>query len=279
MFKIGDFSRLTQVSIKALRYYDEIGLLKPAHIDRFTNYRYYTAEQLPRLNRILALKDLGLSLEQITDLIQTDLAPARLRDILQQKQAEIQRQLTEERARLARVEARLRQIEREGQAPAYDVVVKTVPAQRVAAIRAVVPTYADGGRLFGDLFGYLQACGIDPLSTTPWMSLYHDEGFRERDVDVTVTAPLDRIALALPDRDPVQVIDLPGAEIMLSVIYRGPYEDQAPAYAALLMHIQAHDYCVSGPNRQIYLQGPGPQLDPADYVTEIQFPVQIRDAG
>lgn len=61
MFKIGEFSKLSQVSVKALRYYDELGLLKPASVDRFTAYRYYSADQRPRLNRILALKDLGIA--------------------------------------------------------------------------------------------------------------------------------------------------------------------------------------------------------------------------
>jgi DNA-binding transcriptional MerR regulator len=274
MFKIGDFSRLTQVSIKALRYYDEIGLLKPAHIDRFTHYRYYTADQLLRLNRILALKDMGLSLDQIGGLIQTDLSAARLRDILHEKQAELQRELTEQQARLARVEARLRQIEHEGQAPAYDVVIKNVPAQRVAMVRAVVAHYAEGGRLFGELFGYFQACGVDLSVTHPWMSLYHDEGYRESDVDVTAAAPVERIERPLPDHDRVRVIDLPAVETLLSVIHRGPYQDAGPAYTAMLLAIQAHGYTISGPYRELYLHGPDPQIDPAAYVTEIQFPVR-----
>jgi DNA-binding transcriptional MerR regulator len=65
MFKIGDFSKISQVSIRSLRHYDEIGLFKPAHTDPFTGYRYYSADQLPRLNRIIALRTLGLSLEEI----------------------------------------------------------------------------------------------------------------------------------------------------------------------------------------------------------------------
>jgi DNA-binding transcriptional MerR regulator len=111
MFKIGEFSRISQVSAKTLRYYDEIGLLTPARVDRFTGYRYYSADQLPRLNRILALKDLGLSLEQIAALLDDDLPPAEIRGMLRLKRVEIQQHLEEEQARLARVEARLKQIE------------------------------------------------------------------------------------------------------------------------------------------------------------------------
>jgi DNA-binding transcriptional MerR regulator len=113
MFKIGEFSRFSQVTVKTLRHYDKIGLLKPAEVDRFTGYRYYSASQLPRLNRILALKDLGLSLDQIAQLLEGDLSPDQIRGMLRLKQVEIQQQMQEEQVRLARVEWRLKQIERE----------------------------------------------------------------------------------------------------------------------------------------------------------------------
>ena len=85
MLKIGDFSRLSRVSVKALRYYDEIGLLKPVEVDRFTGYRYYSAEQLPRLNRIVALKDLGLSLVEVSQLLDENLTSDRIAAMLRGK--------------------------------------------------------------------------------------------------------------------------------------------------------------------------------------------------
>ncbi|MCG2769146.1 MAG: helix-turn-helix domain-containing protein, partial [Anaerolineae bacterium] len=104
MFKIGEFSKLSQVAVKTLRYYDEIGLLKPAEVDRFTSYRYYSAAQLPRLHRILALKDLGLSLAQVARLLDGDLPSEQIRGMLRMKQVQLQQQVQEEQARLARVE-------------------------------------------------------------------------------------------------------------------------------------------------------------------------------
>ena len=74
MFRIGEFSQMAQVTIRTLRHYDELGLLKPVHIDRFTDYRYYTIEQLLQLNRILVLKDLGFSLEQIARSLKDDVS-------------------------------------------------------------------------------------------------------------------------------------------------------------------------------------------------------------
>ncbi len=95
MLKIGDFSQLAQVSVRALRIYDEMGLLKPVHVDRFTGYRYYEAEQLPRLNRIIALKDLGLTLDQIAQLLKDDLSAEQLRGMLMMKQADLEQELKE----------------------------------------------------------------------------------------------------------------------------------------------------------------------------------------
>ena len=141
MFKIGEFSKLSHVTVKTLRYYDRIGLLKPATVDRFTSYRYYSADQLPRLNRILALKDLGLSLDQITRLLDEALSPDQIRGMLRLKQVELREQLEEEQTRLDRVEHRLRQIEKEGTMPEYQVVIKKVEPQLIASIRDMLFLY------------------------------------------------------------------------------------------------------------------------------------------
>ena len=138
MFKIGEFSRLTQVTVKALRHYDRLGLLPPAHIDQFTGYRSYSAAQLPRLNRLLALKDLGLALEQIGPFLDADLSPEQLRTLLVIKQSETRRRLEEESGRLARIEARLRQMTEPSQL-ACDVVMKRVEAQPVVSLRRTLP--------------------------------------------------------------------------------------------------------------------------------------------
>jgi len=140
MFRIGEFSQMAQVTIRTLRHYDELGLLKPVHTDRFTDYRYYTIEQLPQLNRILALKDLGFSLEQIAQSLKDDVTPEQLHGMLIMKQAELEQQVRAEQMRLARVAARLRQIEQEGKQPEYEVVLKQGVAQTLVSLRETVPT-------------------------------------------------------------------------------------------------------------------------------------------
>src|ERR671925_475829 len=110
MFKIGEFSRLSRVSVRMLRHYDQLGLLTPSQTDRFTNYRYYSGDQLPRLNRILALRDLGFSLEQIAGMLDEDLSPEQLLGMLKLKRAEVEQQMQTEQSRLARLEARISQM-------------------------------------------------------------------------------------------------------------------------------------------------------------------------
>jgi len=133
MLKISDFSRLGQVSARALRHYDEIRLLQPARVDPFTGYRYYSLDQLPRLRCILALKDLGLSLEQIAQVLDEDFSPDRFWGMLRLKQAELEGQMQDVQAQLGRVKGWLKQVETEDEMPGHDAILRTVELQQVAS--------------------------------------------------------------------------------------------------------------------------------------------------
>jgi DNA-binding transcriptional MerR regulator len=269
MFKIGDFSRLSLVSVRMLRYYDEFGLLAPAHIDRFTDYRYYTVDQLPRLNRILALQDLGFTLQQIKQVLQQDVTADQLRGMLRLKSAEIEQQVQTSSQRLARVEARIRQIEQEGKMPAYDVVIKKLPPQLVAATRRVLPSYTEVGPLIGETFAFVAQQGGRPAG--PPVCLYHDPEFRETDVDVEVIVPL---AAPLVGSGPVSVRELAGIEQAACLAYTGAYDGIGAAYNALMAWIGENGYRPSGPCREVYLRGPESGSDASTYLTEIVLPVQ-----
>jgi effector-binding domain-containing protein len=266
MFKIGEFSRLSQVTVKTLRYYDKLGLLKPAEVDRFTSYRYYSASQLPRLHRILALKDLGLSLDQIGQLLEDDLPPDQIRGMLRLKQVEIQQQVQEEQERLARVEQRLRQIELEEAMPSQEVVLKKVPAQPVAAVRDTAPEYSAIGQLLGEVFGHLGQHKVGPAG--PPIGIYHDHEYREKDVDIEAAVP---VAGAVPEGERVKARELPAAEVAC-IVHQGSFDTLSGTYGQLMGWVESNGYRISGPTREVYVQWQ--EDDPSGNVTEIQLPVE-----
>jgi effector-binding domain-containing protein len=268
MLKIGDFSRLSRVTVKALRYYDEIGLLKPVSVDRFTGYRYYSVDQLPRLNRIVVLKNLGLSLEEVSQLVNNDLPAEHIRQLLHVKQAEIQQRLQDEQGRLGQVEKWLRQIEKEGIMPEQNVVIKKVDVQKVTSVRGVVPTYNDIDRLFNELYPYLMEKNAQIAG--PPIAVYHDMEYMEKDVDIEVAVP---IANSIPTTDRIKVAELSAIEQAACLLHRGPYETIGESYKALMAWAETNGYQIAGPDREIYLQGPEPSRSPEEFITELQLPV------
>ncbi len=270
MIKIGDFARLSQVSVVTLRYYDEMDLLKPVKVDDFTGYRYYSAEQLPRLNRILALKDLGFSLEQIKLMLADGLSLEQLRSMLTLQRAEVAKHLEEEQERLIRVEARLRQIELEDKMPNYDVVLKTVPAMMVASCRVTIPTNDQVPEYlkpaYAKVYDYLHKEGVKDNGLC--LALWHSPADVYENEDAEAIVSVDR---TLPGTDQVKVYELPSTQVA-SVVHQGNFEDFTQGHAALLEWIDANGYKIVGPYREIYIKHDKSNL--ADTTTEIQFPVE-----
>jgi DNA-binding transcriptional MerR regulator len=277
MFKIGDFSKLSRVSVKTLRYYDELGLLKPAHVDHFTGYRYYSADQLPQLNRILALKDLGFSLEQTMRLLKGALAPAQIREILRMKQAELHQRVQDEQSRLVRVEARLRLIEQEDTMPEYDVVLKRIEAKPVASARKVAPTFGELHQFAREVHSALEQHGLTPIA--PSLNIYHHMGLLDRDMEIEVAAPMDAassIDIALPSGERITPQVLPAVHVMACLTQQVTDDTITEAYNAMGMWIQSNGYRIVGPSREICQP-----LDQGDktgaFLIEIQFPVELEN--
>ncbi|MCP4305978.1 MAG: MerR family transcriptional regulator [bacterium] len=270
MYRIGEFSTISRVPVSALRYYGDRGLLPPDSIDPDTGYRYYAVTQLPRLNRILALKDLGLSLDEITAILNDELSAAELRGMLRLKQAEISQLVTEEQARLSRVENRLRLIESEGMMPSHDVVLKEMEPQRVVSLREVLADPRDVGTMIGDGYAALMPAGIMPIA--PCFSVYHDPEFKPTELDVEVAFPVATQLEAVPDtpggRSFVQR-SIPGGKAAV-IIHDGPYDTLHESYAAIGNWISDNELRIAGPAQEAYLIAPD---DPGGPITEIRLPV------
>jgi DNA-binding transcriptional MerR regulator len=279
MFRIGEFSKLGQVSSRMLRHYDQLGLLKPGQTDHWTGYRYYTIGQLTRLHRIVALKEMGLSLEQIGDLLAHDesVNPERLRGMLMLAQANLERELREGQDRLRRVETRLRQIEQEGQPSPYEVAVKAVPAQTIASIRQLAPTIGEVGyyceTLYARLYAGLQSQGIIPLQ--PEITLYHNDEYTETDIDVEIAVPVQPKHLKSGRVDEVITFrELPAHNLAAALIYEGPFQDLPDGILALLKWVGLSGYTIIGPLCELHLSGPAHQNEAETIpVVELQVPI------
>lgn len=272
MFKIGEFARLTQVSAKALRLYDEMGLLKPVRVDPFTDYRYYSADQLPRLHRIIALKELGFTLEQIKPLLADNVSAEQIKGMLMLKRAEASQAMQAEHERLMRIEARLHLIELEGRMSNYEVIVKNVAAERVAGVKGVIPDF-DGSQmaafnaLFDKTYGYVYGRGVRDAGCG--IAVYgNDDGSMQ---NVPVEAAVQIGNAKLESGDGVEVHSLPAAT-MATTVHKGVFTDMGQAYNALMKWIEANGYRIAGSGREVYLQYD--RGNPGMNVTEIQFPVE-----
>jgi DNA-binding transcriptional MerR regulator len=269
--------------VRTLRLYDELGLLKPAQVDRFSDYRYYAIDQLPRLNRILALKDLGLTLEQIGQLLNEPISLDQLRDMLLAKRADIEQQLAEERARLVRVEARLYEIEHERDTPAYDVVLKKVGEQTIAGVRQVVPHVEQMGdyrdATLRTLYDWLHAHGVQHTDTE--LMLYRGDEYCEENIDMEAAVVVPRgVAQSLPaeNEQAVRIRTLPAVTTMASTVHHGSLYDIPRAIIAIFDWIGRSGYRSDGPIRELHLFGSEMDVTSDEdarqpRVLEIQLPV------
>jgi DNA-binding transcriptional MerR regulator len=223
VFKIGDFSRIARVSCRLLRYYDEIGLLKPGSIERDTGYRYYSASQLPRLNRILVLKELGLSLEEIARVLDSNLTAAELRGMLTVRRSDAQRALAEEMDRLRHIESRIAQIDTEGELSVDDVIMRSEPAQRLLSVRRVVPSFIAARDLIRELSESLRSLKAQGMLGR-LTAIAHAQEFELDRLDVEVGFVVDgepRDDMRLSSGEALSVRELPAVERMATCVRIG----------------------------------------------------------
>lgn len=275
--KVGEFSRLCQVPVKTLRYYDEIGLFRPAQIDRFTSYRYYTLDQLPRIHRIMAFKELGLSLEQIAHLLDKDVSPDEIHAMFVSKQAEVQQRIDEELARMALVQFHLRQIEREAKMPDLHVVVKQVDPFPALTLRNIFPTQQDIDAV-GHEIQQAAASGALNAVMLPMGIAYGDE-FRRTDLDYEFVLPVES-----PDHPPVrlqtsgalQPREIARMETAATFMHQGDYDTLNEALVNLQRWAVENGYELGSELRMIYFRGPMHRGAPVEYLTELQQQIEKR---
>jgi DNA-binding transcriptional MerR regulator len=272
VFRIGEFSQIARVSGRLLRYYDSIGLLRPQRIDPETGYRYYSAGQLERLNRILALKELGLSLDQVARMLDDKISAAEIRGMLALKKAELERSLAEEAARLRHIESRLTQIEQQGSLGDYDVVVKSAPATPVLSTRAVYLSFDEVIAALREIANAVRT-QVAAAARENMVVVAHCD-FDDENLDLEIGVTLNRAVnkpVRLPSGAQLALTELPASATLATIVRTGPLYQSHLAFGKLGVWMEANSYGIAGPCREIFLDMPF-QI-PGDPAVEIQFPV------
>lgn len=269
MFKIGEFSKLTHVSIRMLRYYDETGLLKPAKIDEWTGYRMYSVEQIPILNRIVYLRDSGFNVSEIAAALDKKDDSLLLKQ-LNAKYAEIEKAIQDEQEKLKKIEFAQKEILGQKDEMHYNIIIKEVPSYRVLSLRRVIPNYYSEGNLWKELSEFAKTNRILISSNT--FSIYHDVEYKESSVDVELCAPVKTQGkstggFVYRDTEPVP--------FMACTMVYGDFCNISGAYTAFANWLQINSqFEMCGNTRQIVHRGPWNESSPDKYLTELQIPLK-----
>jgi len=272
MFRIGEFAQIAQVSGRLLRYYDQLGLLSPVRIDSQTGYRFYSAKQLPRLNRILALKELGLTLEQIKPLLDGEIPVAEMRAMLTERRDRAEEALRLEEARLRQIESRIAQIDEHGDARGEDVVVKSIGAQSYLATSCICEDMDHAVRVVGQVveeaISKVSAALRDRLIVVSRTERPDDR--LDLDIGFSLTRDVSRKVKLAGGLELISR-ELPAVDTMATIVRSGPAWRSHFAFSAIGQWIEANGFELGGPCREVFLDQPGSATEP---IIEIQFPVR-----
>lgn len=269
MYSIGEFSRINKITPKTLRHYDRIGLLKPAKTDPWTGYRYYSADQLHQIGRILMLKGFGCSLTTIQEVLADE---SKMEPLLREREKEIRRTIREQRGRLEEVQNYLTQIT-QGETMNTEITLKSLPEVIVASMRTTVPNYTAFFEIVPKMGEYMSSVGAICREPEYCFTIFHNDEYREEDIDVEIC---EAVTEAKPDSETVTFKTIPGVATAACIQHRGSYNTLGESYNALFSWIERNGHAPSGHPRESYIDGVWNKDDPADWLTEVQVPVELR---
>lgn len=272
MLKIGDFSKLSRISIRMLRHYDEIGLLRPKYIDPFTSYRYYGEDQLPIAGQITALRDMGFGLSAIGEILRSYDNPEKLAEFLAVKRAELQAEAEEVAHRLLLLETAINRLRKDGNAMKYNVTLKTLPERYVASVRKVIPSYEQEGILWNILMSEAAGLNLQMADNCYSLAIFHDEDYKESDVDVEIQMSVKG---SYKNTENIVFKTVPPVDVA-SVTFKGSYGQLSAVNEAIANWIIDNGYEFNGPMFCIYHVSPAQTQNPDELVTEVCYPVKKK---
>jgi DNA-binding transcriptional MerR regulator len=269
MYRIGLFSKIGKITVKALRFYEEEGLIEPGRVDPLTGYRYYDSAQLPRLHDIVALKQCGFSIPEIRRIVGGEDAAALFAE--RRRLLEIDARLANER--LASIDSYIESLKENG-TMSYKIVVKDLPAAIVYSKRMVVESYDS---YFEEIPRIGRECaaanpGLRCIEDPPYCFIeYLDGEYKDRDIDIEFCEAVTAWGVDTPTIKFKKIERVPTAAC---VLHKGPYSELRAAYAAVFKWIDDNGYAPSGNPRESYIDGIWNRPDPAEWLTEVQVPIE-----
>ena len=262
MFRIGVFSKMNRVTVKTLRYYDQIGLLCPCRVDEATGYRYYSGSQIQLLHKILALKQIGFSLHEIVKTMARDVSTDEMIKHLEIKQLEISQNIESERKKLRQIQSYLKILKQEEAHMDYNVILKELPSVIVASMRRIIPNYDAFNEIYPELCAYMREQNVRCTVPGYCFTIFHDGEYKESDIDVEICE-----AVVAPGRDTkkIKFIRTRGYPTAACLIHRGPYSTIGLAYSTVMKWIEENGYEIAGHPRESYIDGCWNKEDPAMY--------------
>lgn len=268
-FKIGEFSKLCQVTVKTLRHYEEKGLLVPNEVDEWTGYRYYDLSQLGRMNKIVFLKGLGFSLEEISNIFDEELQCPSAEMIFaksEQCRKEIEKLLNRQ-AELRRLETLLHKQEKTME----KVIEKTLPSRIFATHRRKIDSYQELFNLCPNIIGpEMQRLGCLCPEPQYCFTIEHQEEYG-KDIDIEY---FEAVAERGEDSELIKFKELPEVPIALCINHYGPYKKMPETFAELYTYAEVNGYAPAGLARFNYIDGIWNKESESEWLTEIQLPVK-----
>jgi len=272
MFKIGEFSRLVRVSPRMLRHYEKCGLFYPAEIDKYTGYRQYGAGQIPLLARIVALRDMGFSIEEIGDILPNFEDHAYLDKVLRAQTAAVKSTIEAEQDKLEKLMQMSATVRKERNIMVFDVVLKELPPVKVLTLRGIIPHYRDEGMLWEKLGQYIGERQV--AINGGGYSTYFDEEYKEQDPDVEIAVPVNKLGESEGD---FVYKEYPGIPQAATVRFSGPFDGGYDAASEKLAGwMEEQGYAFSGYLRGHVIASPHENSKPEDLLTELQAPVEKK---
>ena len=263
LYRIGMFAKMNKVTIKTLRYYDEMNLLKPVYIDEETSYRYYSSKQIASLHEIIALKQLGCSLSEIRK-IQNGQKPE---NILRNKKIKLIEEISQKTNMIAQIEYYLNN-DKVNQD--YNIVIKKLPHVIVASHRRTIPNYGALFKCYPEMGEEMSKLNCEISLPEYCFNIYHDVAYQEENIDIEMC---EAVVEAKEDTDNIKFKEILEVEMAACLLHKGSYETIPSAYQKLVEWIEENNYVISDNPRESYIDGIWNKEDIDDWLTEVQIPI------